>query len=174
MKSFCWRPQFARKKILFSGEDLQSNSDMSIQAKIRKKKLEKISLPNYSQKDPKTFRTSMHMEVVEDNDEAAAHDAEPSENASTIVIQTTPKSPEGPGTTKAVNAAQQPDAAPKPAGECWANKGSIMAARKARERSGPHAPQTTTRAMCALLFDTGPLRKSNAYRFPEYTPFNNG
>lgn len=70
---------------------------MSSQAKIRRKKqtLEKISMPNYSQKDPKTFRTSMHMEVVEDNEEGA-HETQPSENASTIVIQTTPKSPDGP------------------------------------------------------------------------------
>lgn len=107
---------------------------MSIQAKIRKKKLEKISLPNYSQKDPKTFRTSMHMEVVEDNDEAAAHDAEPSENASTIVIQTTPKSPEGPGTTKAVNAAQQPDAAPKPA--VWSPWSNDVGAAKMEQPNG--------------------------------------
>lgn len=43
---------------------------MTSQAKIRKKKtLEKISLPNYSQRDTKTFRTSMHMEVVEDGEE---------------------------------------------------------------------------------------------------------
>lgn len=100
---------------------------MSSQAKIRKKKLEKISLPNYSQKDPKTFRTSMHMEVVEDNDEAAAHDAEPSENASTIVIQTTPKSPEGPGTTKAT---QQSDAGSKPAvWSPWSNDTSVGGAK---------------------------------------------
>ncbi|XP_070384575.1 vinexin-like isoform X4 [Dermacentor albipictus] len=97
MKSFCWRPQFARKKVLFSGEDLQSNAEMSSQAKIRRKKqtLEKISMPNYSQKDPKTFRTSMHMEVVEDDGEGAHDTQPPSENASTIVIQTTPKSPDG-------------------------------------------------------------------------------
>ncbi|XP_075737218.1 cbl-associated protein isoform X5 [Rhipicephalus microplus] len=69
---------------------------MSSEAKIHKKKLEKISMPNYSQTDPNTFRTSMHMEVVEDNDEGTHETQQPSENASTIVIQTTPKSPDGP------------------------------------------------------------------------------
>ncbi|CAN7937079.1 unnamed protein product, partial [Ixodes hexagonus] len=94
MKAFCWKPQVARKKVLFSGEVLQSTAEMSSQARIRKKKtLEKISLPNYSQQDTKTFRTSMHMEVVEDEEEDS-RDKEPSENASTIVIETTVKSPE--------------------------------------------------------------------------------
>lgn len=73
---------------------------MTSQAKIRKKKtLEKISLPNYSQRDTKTFRTSMHMEVVEDGEEDSK-DKAPSENASTIVIATTPKSPDLKSPTK--------------------------------------------------------------------------
>ncbi|KAM7304994.1 hypothetical protein ISCGN_014894 [Ixodes scapularis] len=80
--------------VLFSGEVLQSTAEMSSQARIRKKKtLEKISLPNYSQQDTKTFRTSMHMELVEDEEEDS-RDKEPSENANTIVIETTVKSPE--------------------------------------------------------------------------------
>ncbi|XP_077506556.1 uncharacterized protein LOC144115866 isoform X7 [Amblyomma americanum] len=88
---------------------------MSSQAKIRRKKqtLEKISMPNYSQKDPKTFRTSMHMEVVEDSEEGAP-DAEPSENASTIVIQTTPKSPEGPSSKGTPTKAEPRPAEAKP------------------------------------------------------------
>ncbi|XP_075533677.1 uncharacterized protein LOC142566721 isoform X2 [Dermacentor variabilis] len=129
MKSFCWRPQFARKKVLFSGEDLQSNAEMSSQAKIRRKKqtLDKISMPNYSQKDPKTFRTSMHMEVVEDNDEGAHDTQPPSENASTIVIQTTPKSPDGArGTPTAEQPHEQRDKPAKPGvWSPWSNDTSV-------------------------------------------------
>ncbi|KAL3218913.1 hypothetical protein MRX96_031274 [Rhipicephalus microplus] len=117
MKSF-WRPLFAKKKVLFSGEDLQSKSAMSSEAKIHKKKLEKISMPNYSQTDPNTFRTSMHMEVVEDNDEGTHETQQPSENASTIVIQTTPKSPDGPSSRGPPHPPhQQRDKPAKPGGK---------------------------------------------------------
>ncbi|XP_064457696.1 sorbin and SH3 domain-containing protein 1-like isoform X3 [Ornithodoros turicata] len=95
MKSFCWKPTVTKKKVLLPGDILQTEAEMaSQQIKKKKKTLDKISLPNYSQQDTSTFRTSMHMELVEAENDDAKEEPPPSKNASTIVIETTLKSPE--------------------------------------------------------------------------------